>query len=85
MTDDVTETTCAYLFCNEAENLGAVALTPSGEGLPFGSWVLQTQFELAVQLPTPMGLDPEPILRGIKANGHFVWRIAQIIPFGTSQ
>jgi hypothetical protein len=38
---------------------------------------------LGVQEVVPAPIDPEPILRGIRAMGYYVWR--QGIPRGTTQ
>lgn len=84
----MSETVPAYFFENEADGLGAVVLTQSATGLPppsCGSWELRAKFRLGVHYPTPMGLDPEPILRGLVARGYFMWGRERIIPFGTSQ
>lgn len=81
------ETLTAYLFESDADDALAVALVSSAAGLPLvrGTWVLKLKFVLAVGLPTPFGLDPEPILRGIAANGYFAWDRKRLSPFGTSQ
>jgi hypothetical protein len=33
----------------------------------------------------PASIDPEPILRGLKADGFFVWPANRTQPFGTAQ
>jgi hypothetical protein len=80
----------AYLFLCPHTNCYGVTLDPTGQNLPSQGcevgWELQAEFPLGVQevLPTPM--NPEPVIRGIAANGYFVWRQGLVRnPFGTSQ
>ena len=78
----------AFLFQSDDGALRAVALNASGIGLPAlheGCWQLLGKFMLGVQEPTPMGVAPEPILRGIVAKGYFVYSTDGVLPFGTSQ
>lgn len=84
----MSEPLAAYLFENESENMAGVCLTPDATGLPAlkkGDWVLRTKFALAVDQPTSIGMNPEPILRGLAANGYFIWSRNLMKPFGTSQ
>jgi hypothetical protein len=68
----------AFLFQCGASDLWAVTLDESGATLPkSGSqdrWVLRTKFPLGVHEPVPVPIDPEPIIRGIGADGSYVWR-----------
>lgn len=75
----------AYLFAREGW-LG-VTLEPAGGLLPRdkGPWILKQPFWLGVHEALPFEADPEPILRGLKARGYFVWRDGHTLPFGTSQ
>jgi hypothetical protein len=77
----------AYLFTNAATGLSAVTLEPSGRKLPMdmGQWVYQRTFALGVQEVLPVRIPPEPMLRGLKSCGYFVWPTENIEPFGTSQ
>jgi hypothetical protein len=43
------------------------------------------QFELGVHEAVPAAMNPEPILRGIRANGYYVWSDASGSPSGTTQ
>ena len=78
----------AFLFKSPAGKYYAVSLRSSGDNLPpplEGSWTLLRQFQLGVQMPVPSNIDPEPILRGITADGYFIWEVERGEPFGTSQ
>jgi hypothetical protein len=78
----------AFLFVNSARSLTAVTLDRDGKNLPHPSvcrWTFAKEFQLGVQEVAPFGIDPEPILRGVAANGYFVWPAENILPFGTSQ
>jgi hypothetical protein len=37
-------------------------------------WQLQAEFPLGIREAIPAPMDPEPVIRGIKSNGYFVWR-----------
>jgi hypothetical protein len=67
--------------------LSAVTREKSGANLPLvsGPWAFDKEILLGVQEPMVLGIDPEPALRGIRAEGYFIWRTNNINPFGTSQ
>ena len=49
-------------------------------------WILREEFQLSVQHPVPAAIAPEPILRGIAAQGYYIWRSGYAgRPKGTSQ
>jgi hypothetical protein len=77
----------AYLFQCGDNGLFAVSLDASGENLPRGAcaegWRLKVAFLLGVREPVPASISPEPILRGVRAVGYYVWR--EGMPHGTSQ
>lgn len=78
----------AFLFVNFAHTLSAVTFDRDGRNLPHPricQWNFAREFQLGVQEVTPFGIDPEPILRGMAANGYFVWPVENMQPFGTSQ
>lgn len=77
----------AYLFHNSEELMNAVTRDRKGANLPLlrGPWTFQKEIVLGVQEPSDTGIDPEPILRGIRAEGYFIWRADIAQPFGTSQ
>lgn len=78
----------AFLFETADGAFLAATLDRSGANLPRGGgerWVMQTEFELGVHEAVPAAIDPEPILRGIQANGYFVWPANRTLPFGTAQ
>ena len=80
----------AFLFqCGDTDLYG-VTLDASGANLPQGvtghRWVLRQQFSLGVHEAMPAPIDPEPVLRGVRADGYFCWRNANTSkPHGTSQ
>jgi hypothetical protein len=77
----------AYLFQLDGTDKFAVTLSRSGSNLPppCAEWRLLNEFLLGAQEVVPIPISPEPILRGIRANGYFEWRMPHIEPFGTSQ
>jgi hypothetical protein len=84
----MTEALTVYLFENDAEDTFGVCRTAQASALPApraGTWTLKLKFDLAVDQPNPIGIAPEPVLRGLAANGYFVWSRHEINPFGTSQ
>jgi len=76
----------AYLF-HGVDGLYAVTLDPSGHNIPREAcpkgWHFKTAFALGVHESVPAAIDPEPILRGIRGFGYYVWREGQ--PHGTTQ
>jgi hypothetical protein len=77
----------AYLFDCDDEGLFAVSIDPTGKNIPTGGcsqgWRFNREFALAVRDPVPAPIPPEPILRGIRAAGYYIWR--EGIPDGTTQ
>lgn len=73
-----TETVQAYLFQCDDNGLFAVSLDSAGANIPreacVEGWRFKTAFALGVQEAVPAPIDPEPILRGIRANGYYIWR-----------
>lgn len=67
----------AYLFQCDDSGLYAVSLDPTGRNIPRGScpqgWRLKTEFLLGVRQPVPASIPPEPILRGVRNVGYYVW------------
>jgi hypothetical protein len=86
-----TEPLTAYLFeCANEPELLAVCLDPTGATIPVDAcavaWKLLREFPLAVQAPVPAAISPEPVLRGIRAHGYFIWNAGNVNhTFGTSQ
>jgi hypothetical protein len=84
------DTRAAYLFRCGDTDLYAISLDPQGRNIPVAdckyTWRLEASFRLGVHEPVPIAIDPEPILRGISAEGYFVCRQANTSkPHGTSQ
>jgi hypothetical protein len=85
--DGVTE---AYLFVCGDEPLFAVSWDHSGANLPQRmcpeGWRFKLAFALGVQEVLPFNMSPEPILRGLRSVGYYVWREGYgCNPSGTSQ
>ena len=76
-----------YLFRCGDNDLYAVSLDSSGSNLPRNAcregWRLERDFALSVRAPVPVAISPEPILRGVRSAGYYVWR--EGIPHGTTQ
>lgn len=78
----------AFLFESRNGELLGVSLDETGANLPVEGrdrWSLKTRFRLGVHEALPASIDPEPILRGLKARGYFVWPAQRTQPFGTAQ
>jgi len=78
----------AYLFETVDGAYLGVTLRKDGSLLPRGEgqvWHFQTEFRLGVHEPVPAAIDPEPILRGLKADGFFIWPVKRTLPMGTGQ
>jgi hypothetical protein len=77
----------AYLFQCGDNGLYAVSIDSSGSNLPLSvcptGWRFRREFALGVQAPVPASIPPEPILRGIRRFGYYVWR--EGVPHGTTQ
>ena len=77
----------AHLF--QSGDLYAVSLDPTGSNIPtkgcYEPWQHVTEFELGVHEAVPAAMNPEPILRGIRAFGYYVWRDGTAKPTGTTQ
>ena len=81
----------AYLFeCAGDPELLGVSQDKFGSNLPATTcaqgWKLRIAFRLGVHDPVPAPIAPEPILRGIRAHGFYVWRNGNVNKTtGTSQ
>lgn len=76
-----------FLFHNSEEGLFAVTRSKSGANLPLirGDWQFEKEMTLGVQEPLEADIDPEPVIRGLRADGYFIWPVKNIEPFGTGQ
>jgi len=84
--DDATR---AYLFrAGDAPVRYGVTRNPLGSNLPSldhaCAWVFDREFALGVREAMPVHIAPEPVLRGLQADGFFVWCEGSN-PKGTSQ
>lgn len=82
------DSTPAFLFESNDRRWLAVSLERDGRNIPFssgGPWRPRAEFELGVHEVMPVPIDPEPILRGLRAKGYFVWPAHRTLPFGTAQ
>jgi hypothetical protein len=84
-----TDTTIAYLFHSRFDpSTHAVTRDSEGANLPAdlgpGGWEIVKEFALGVREAMPVHIAPEPVLRGLEANGFFIWRDGSN-PKGTSQ
>lgn len=81
------DATTAYLYVNSEEHLNAITGEKDGANLPSADspWTFRNEIMVGVQEPLEAGIDPEPVLRGLQADGYFIWPMNSIEPFGTSQ
>ncbi len=77
----------AYLFECDRDGLFAISLDQSGGNIPRDlcpeGWQLKTTFSLGVREAIPAAISPEPVLRGIRDVGYYIWREGVI--HGTTQ
>lgn len=77
----------AHLF--RSGDLYAVSLDPTGANIPrdgtYEGWEHISEFELGVHEAVPAAMNPEPIIRGIRAHGYYVWSDASGRTTGTTQ
>jgi hypothetical protein len=83
------DATRAYLFESINDpSTHAVTRDVRGSNLPcageHGGWTFDREFALGVREVMPINIAPEPVLRGLVADGYFVWS-DRSNPKGTSQ
>lgn len=83
------DTSAAYLFyCRQDPTIHAVSRDPTGTNIPTREvsheWVFDRTLALGVREAMPLHIAPEPVLRGLEANGFFIWKDWSN-PMGTSQ
>lgn len=83
------DATITFLFVSRSDPFTyAVSHDPQGANLPSdgleSGWIRQAKFALGVREAMPVHVAPEPVLRGLEANGYFIWRDGSN-PKGTSQ
>lgn len=79
----------AYLFyCRMDPTIHAVSRDPTGANIPIRGtaqdWVFDRRIALGVREAMPLRIAPEPVLRGLEADGFFIWKDWSN-PMGTSQ
>jgi hypothetical protein len=83
-----TDATQAYLFQCGDNGLYAVSNDPSGHNIPTNAckqgWRFTASFMLGVREAMPVAIAPEPILRGLRDVGYYIWREGSN-PHGTAQ
>ena len=83
------DTAIAHLFQCDAEPLFAVSVEETGSNLPtpscFEGWQYVEPFALGVHEAMTRAIDPEPVMRGLRAVGYYIWREGYRNPSGTSQ
>lgn len=83
------DATVAFLFVSRSDTFTyAVCRDPHcakllSDGTESG-WTRQAKFALGVREAMPIPVAPEPVLRGLEANGYYIWRDGSN-PKGTSQ
>jgi hypothetical protein len=83
------DATPAYLFCSRRDPaVRAITRHPNGDNLPPDAapdgWRFESMIALGVREALPVPISPEPVLRGLLADGLFIWR-ERSNPKGTSQ
>ena len=83
------DTAPAYLFYSRSDaSVHAVTRHPTGGNLPGDhapeGWSFDGMIALGVREAMPLKIAPEPVLRGLLADGYFIWREGSN-PKGTSQ
>ena len=75
----------AHLFKCDEEKLFAVSMDGTGRNLPEQAWRYIEAFALGIHEAMPRAVDPEPIMRGLRTVGYYIWREGHRNPSGTSQ
>jgi hypothetical protein len=72
---DATE---AYLFECDTEPLFAISCDRTGANLPPSTclvgWRLKEAFALGSRVAMPRAIEAEPVLRGLRSVGYYIWR-----------
>jgi len=79
----------AYLFrCEGDAELHAISLDVTARNIKtrqcLTSWVLEGEVVVGVHEALPLALSPEPVLRGLRHAGFYVWK-APSGPHATTQ
>ena len=68
--DDVDQ---AFLFAERATTRKAITRKPLQLPISDTGWELVQTFALGVQHIMPVDMDPEPVIKGILADGFYMW------------
>ena len=76
----------AFLFAERGSTRRAITRAPLQLPVSDAGWELIQTFALGVQHIMPIDMDPEPVIKGILADGFFVWDEGRLPePSGTGQ
>ena len=87
---DDDDATPAYLFQGDDNGLFAVSNDPTGKNIPRQTcpegWRLKSEFALGLREALPIAIGAEPILRGLRRLGYYIWREGLVKnPYSASQ
>jgi hypothetical protein len=70
----------AFLFQCQGSDLFAISLDRAGTSIPpltdNQRWLLREEFQLGLLFPLPIPVEPDEVLRGIEANGYFIFDVS---------
>ena len=76
----------AFLFAERDSDRKAITRQPLQLPASEAGWELVQTFALGVQHIMPIDMDPEPVIKGILADGFYVWDEGRLSePSGTGQ
>ena len=69
----------AFLFrCADDAKLRAISTDPTARNITtrqcLTGWVAEGEIIVGVQEALPLALNPEPVLRGLRNSGFYVWK-----------
>lgn len=84
-----TQVLTAYLFhCTAGAHKHAITLDLTAANLPAATcltgWVFDGEVRVSAAEPLPFRLAPEPVLRGLRGSGYYVW-YSRSAPTATTQ
>jgi hypothetical protein len=85
--DDDASAACLF-HCRQDPSIHAVSRDRTGANIPIPEgvpeWIFDRMITLGVREAMPLHIAPEPVLRGLEADGFFIWK-DRSNPMGTSQ